>query len=218
VNSCECTNQFAEYFLEIADLVTWGIVWPILFAMPNTEDLRKAQTILIGVATIACATGKTIKSLAEVMALMDPVSLFFDSPMEKIVNNKKQFTDWFDSIAVFVRDGIVDPVVAIFTDTTQLNKAAVIIRAMSLIAIRLVPLIKNLAEAISLATDAPTFFGVAPMQKIVDNKEKFKGWFISIAEFMKTGIIMPVFNNLGDVRINNEGSGIINLWKWITGF
>jgi hypothetical protein len=192
-------NQFAEYFLEIADLVTWGIVWPILFAMPNTEDLRKAQTILIGVATIACATGKTIKSLAEVMALMDPVSLFFDSPMEKIVNNKKQFTDWFDSIAVFVRDGIVDPVVAIFTDTTQLNKAAVIIKAMSLIAIRLVPLIKNLAEAISLATDAPTFFGVAPMQKIVDNKEKFKGWFISIAEFMKTGIIIPVFTNLGDV-------------------
>ena len=192
-------NQFAEYFLEIADLVTWGIVWPILFAMPNTEDLRKAQTILIGVATIACATAKTIKSLAEVMALMDPVSLFFDSPMEKIVNNKKQFTKWFDSIAVFVRDGIVDPVVAIFTDTTQLNKAAVIIRAMSLIAIRLVPLIKNLAEAISLATDAPTFFGVAPMQKIVDNKEKFKGWFISIAEFMKTGIIIPVFTNLGDV-------------------
>ena len=192
-------NQFAEYFLEIADLVTWGIVWPILFAMPNTEDLRKAQTILIGVATIACATGKTIKSLAEVMALMDPVSLFFDSPMEKIVNNKKQFTKWFDSIAVFVRDGIVDPVVAIFTDTTQLNKAAVIIRAMSLIAIRLVPLIKNLAEAISLATDAPTFFGVAPMQKIVDNKEKFKGWFTSIAEFMKLGIIMPVFTHLGDV-------------------
>lgn len=192
-------SQFEEYFHEIADLVTWGIVWPILFAMPNTEDLRKAQTILIGVATISCATAKTIQSLAEVMALMDPVSLFQQSPMAKIISGKKQFEDWFGSISIFVRDGLVTPVIDTFKDSTELTKAAVIIKAMSLIAARLVPLIKNLAEAISLSTDAPTFFGVAPMQKIIDNKEKFKGWFIAIAKFMKTGIIMPVFKHLGDV-------------------
>ena len=207
----ENKDTFKEFFGEVTKFIGEGIVDSISI-IPDSSSLSKASSTMIDVARLLCATGSTIKSLAEVMKLMDPVSLFDrKSPMQKIVEKTDKFTDWFGKIGKFVKEGIVDPTNLIFTDSKDINSASIIIVAMAKIAASIVPMIKNLAEAVALATEGKGIFDAAPMKKIVDSKDKFTYWFEIIGVFVRDGIVKPTLSVMKDIDIGKATQIIVSM-------
>jgi hypothetical protein len=205
-------DLFGYYFYSIAEFITDGIVGPIMDVIPDGSTLKSASAIMTSVSKVCSETAITIKSLSEVMKLMDPVSLFDrKSPMQKIVENKKLFSSWFFSIGLFVKNGIVEPVITIFDDTTELLSATKIISSMATIATSIVPMIKNLATAIALATDGKTWFDKAPMQKIIEGKELFSKWFFEIGLFVRDGIVIPTLEVMDGINIGAATKIIVSM-------
>ena len=205
-------DLFGYYFYSIAEFITDGIVGPIMDVIPDGSTLKSASAIMTSVSKVCSETAITIKSLSEVMKLMDPVSLFDrKSPMQKIVENKKLFSSWFFSIGLFVKNGIVEPVITIFDDTTELLSATKIISSMATIATSIVPMIKNLATAIALATDGKTWFDKAPMQKIIEGKELFSKWFFEIGLFVRDGIVIPTLEVMDGIDIGAATKIIVSM-------
>ncbi len=182
--------------------------------LPDTQKLNAATPIMAALGTVMCGVGRTIKGLSELMGLMDD-GIFTDSPMTKIMKNKKQFSEWFGSIAIFVRDGILAPVTGKLK-VESLMLAANIIVAMTKVATSIVPMIKGLAEAIALATDAPSFWADTPMAKIVKAKDTFALYFRQIAIFMRDGIIVPVMEEMDGVDIT-KAAGVLRSMMSIVG-
>ncbi len=205
-------DLFGYYFYSIAEFITDGIVGPIMDVIPDGSMLKTASSVMTAVSKVCSETVITIKSLSEVMKLMDPVSLFDrKSPMQKIVENKKLFSSWFFSIGLFVKNGIVEPVITIFDDTTELLSATKIISSMATIATSIVPMIKNLATAIALATDGKTWFDKAPMQKIIEGKELFSKWFFEIGLFVCDGIVIPTLEVMDGINIGAATKIIVSM-------
>lgn len=202
-------QKFSEQFGAIALFVQDGIVHPIMKELPDTTTLNNATPVLAALGTVMCGVARTIQGLSEMMGLMDD-GIFTDSPMTKIMKNKKQFASWFGSIALFVRDGILEPVNGKLK-VDKLLLAANIIVAMTKVATNIVPMIKGLAEAISLATDAPSFFSDTPMAKIVKSKDTFAEYFTAIAIFMRDGIINPVLREMDGVKIDEAVRVLIGM-------
>jgi len=197
-------DKFAQQFGAIALFVQDGVVKPIMTELPNPSQLQAATPVMAAVGTVMCGVGRTIKGLSEMMGLMDD-GIFTDSPMTKIMKNKKQFSAWFTSVAIFVRDGIVGPVNNNLK-VSNLILASNIIVAMAKVATSLPPMIKGLAEAVALATDAPSFFADAPMSKIIKSKDTFAQYFRQIAIFMRDGIVIPVMEEMDGVNISAAAS------------
>jgi hypothetical protein len=207
----ENKDTFKEFFGEVTKFIGEGIVDSISI-IPDSSSLSKASSTMIDVARLLCATGSTIKSLAEVMKLMDPVSLFDrKSPMQKIVEKTDTFSYWFKIIGKFVKKGIVDPTNKIFTDSKDINSASIIIVAMAKIAASIVPMIKNLAEAVALATEGKGIFDAAPMKKIVDSKDTFAYWFDIIGKFVRDGIVKPTLRIMKDIDIGKATQIIVSM-------
>ena len=205
-------DLFGYYFYSIAEFITDGIVGPIIDVIPDGSTLKSASAIMTSVSKVCSETAITIKSLSEVMKLMDPVSLFDrKSPMQKIVENKKLFSSWFFSIGLFIKNGIVEPVITIFDDTTELLSATKIISSMATIATSIVPMIKNLATAIALATEGKSFFDKAPMKKIIEGKELFSEWFIEIGLFVRDGIVIPTLDVMDGINIGAATKIIVSM-------
>jgi len=205
-------DLFGYYFYSIAEFITDGIVGPIMDVIPDGSTLKSASAIMTSVSKVCSETAITIKSLSEVMKLMDPVSLFDrKSPMQKIVENMYLFSSWFFSIGLFVKNGIVEPVITIFDDTTELLSATKIISSMATIATSIVPMIKNLATAIALATDGKTWFDKAPMQKIIEGKELFSKWFFEIGLFVRDGIVIPTLEVMDGINIGAATKIIVSM-------
>ena len=205
-------DLFGYYFYSIAEFITDGIVGPIIDVIPDGSTLKSASAIMTSVSKVCSETAITIKSLSEVMKLMDPVSLFDrKSPMQKIVENKKLFSSWFFSIGLFVKNGIVEPVITIFADTKDLLSATKIISSMATIATSIVPMIKNLATAIALATEGKSFFDKAPMKKIIEGKELFSEWFIEIGLFVRDGIVIPTLDVMDGINIGAATKIIVSM-------
>ena len=197
-------DKFAQQFGAIALFVQDGVVKPIMTELPNPSQLKAATPVMAALGTVMCGVGRTIKGLSEMMGLMDD-GIFTDSPMTKIMKNKKQFSAWFTSVAIFVRDGIVGPVNNNLK-VSNLILASNIIVAMAKVATSLPPMIKGLAEAVALATDAPSFFADAPMSKIIKSKDTFAQYFRQIAIFMRDGIVIPVMEEMDGVNISAAAS------------
>jgi hypothetical protein len=201
---------FSDYFNAISNFVSSGLIEPIT-KMGEVSGLSKAKGILITVGNFLCATKLTIESLAGVIGLLDSKSVFSSSPIDNIINNKDKFRKHFLAIADLVKNGIAEPVALMGGDGTSLGKAAKVITAMASIACRIVPLIKNLATAVSMATDKTEFFSVAPMQKIIDAKGQFAVWFQQIAAFVRDGIVLPVNNEMEGVNIGSAAKNISSM-------
>lgn len=206
-------DQFAAYFWQIAAFVNVGIVWPINNLIPNPKSLQNAAVVLTALAKVLCGTKITLEKLAEVISLMEPRWFFQKAPIQKIIDNKDQFKEWFIEIARFVNAGIVMPVLNEFKDAIKIMAAAKIITAMATIARAVVPMIKNLAAAIALATDAPSFFSEVPMKKIIDSKDQFKEWFEAITIFVRDGIVKPVNKEMAGIDISSATKIIVSMAK-----
>ena len=209
----ENKTKFADYFTQIAEFVNIGIVEPINNKFPDGKSLQTASVIVLDLARLLCGTKVTLESLASVIGLMEPKTFFDKAPLQKIIDNKDQFKSWFIAIAEFVKEGIVIPVNDKFKDPKQILTAANTISNMAVVAKNIVPMIKNLAEAISLGTDSSSFFDVAPIPKIIENKGQFKIWFQSIAEFMRDGIVNPVNKEMKGIDIGSASQTITAMAK-----
>jgi hypothetical protein len=209
----ENKKQFGNYFGQIAEFVNTGIVGPINNVIPDAKKLQNASVIVTALARLLCGTKITLESLVAVIGLMEPKWFFQKAPLQKIMDNKDQFKEWFIAIANFVNNGIVKPVNDEFKDPSQILNAAKIVNAMAVIAKNIVPMIKNLASAISLATDSSSFFSEAPIPKIINNKEQFGQWFQAIAIFMRDGIVNPVNKEMAGIDISGASKTIMAMAK-----
>jgi len=209
----ENKTKFADYFGQIAEFVNTGIVYPINNVIPDAKKLQNASVIVLALARLLCGTKVTLESLAAVIGLMEPKWFFQKAPLQKIMDNKDQFKEWFIAIANFVNNGIVKPVNDEFKDPSQILNAAKIVNAMAVVAKNIVPMIKNLAAAIALGTDASSFFSEAPIPKIISNKKQFGEWFQAIAIFMRDGIVNPVNKEMAGVDISGAAKTITAMAK-----
>ena len=187
-------DVFATWFQETVNFVKTGILAQIS-GLSDVKSLQNAALIMKSLAIVLCSTRVAIQSLSSVMAVMDG-GFFTDSPAKKIEKNKGEFTTWFAATAKFVNDGIVNAVIKEFGDPKQIIAAAMIMRAMAIVARSTVPVIKNLADAMALMDGG--FFSDSPVEKIIKNKEDFRKYFEQIGKFMHTGIVNPVIAEFGD--------------------
>ena len=203
-------EQFRIWFGAIVRFVKDGIVAPVN-SFGNGDELKTAEKNVYLISNVLVRTSRALTALGAVMALMDKKSWYEASPISKIMSNKDDFKNYFESITIFIRDGIVAPINNAFSDTADTVKAATIMTAMAKTISRVPSVIMNLANAISLMTDSRSFMEKTPVEKIMANKEKFGEYFESISIFVRDGIIRSVLDGFAETPLKSirEATSIV---------
>ena len=199
-------DEFALWFKETVNFVKTGILAQIT-GLSDVKSLQNAASIMRNMAIVLCATRGAIENITGVMAVMDG-GFFTASPASKISKNKDQFAIWFAATAKFVNEGIVKAVINEFGDPKQITAAAMIMRAMAIVAANTVPVIRNLAAAVGMMDGG--FFTDSPVAKISKNRVDFEYYFTEIGKFMHTGIVNPVIAEFGDPKQIQAAARIIS--------
>jgi hypothetical protein len=178
-------------------------------------DIGKATQIIVSMATIAAQIVPMIKNLASAVGLMSEGgvdNIDTECPVDRIISSKDKFTDFFTQVAMFMRDGIVNPILNELKDLDGIQKAARIMNAMNQLIIMipqvinnfvtgLIPLVENSIQDIAKDT---------PEEKIKANSEKLKAFFTTTARFMREGIVNPILKELDDLDSIQRAARILN--------
>jgi hypothetical protein len=175
----------------------------------DTTGLKEAAKKMTMLAIVLDSTSKAIGSLASMVGLMEPKSFFDKSPITKIIENKTKFANYFGQIAEFVKTGIVHPINNVFPDDAQLKNASTIVLSLARLLCGTKITLEGLASVIGLM-EPKSFFDKAPLQKIMENKDQFKKWFIAIGNFVNTGIVKPVNDEFKDPSQILAAANIVN--------
>jgi hypothetical protein len=139
--------KFSGSFRAIAQFVKFGIVEPLRdFEIKGLAEAAKTIGLMTKIIT---NIPPMMKSLDETMKLMSPGDYFnLDFPMDRIIKAIPWFTKWFKSISMFIRDGIVKPVVSeLGMNVKELIMAARILRAMAVVVKAVSGIMGNLDKA-----------------------------------------------------------------------
>ena len=197
------TIAFKAHFIAIAAMVRDGIIGPVNL-LGDAKLLQQTSSKLISVASIMRSTSTAITALSQMMAFMKPTGLIWkETPLDKITANMDGFKASFVAISKFIKDGIVDPVIATFGDPKQIKSASDIMVAMSRAMMAVPPIIKNLATAIGLMTESRGFFAPTPINFINKNKDEFGKYFKAISEFIRDGIVVQIMDSFKDVPVKD---------------
>ncbi len=189
-------DDFKEYFHAIAVFMKTGILEPVDKVFPDPSEIRKAGTTITILTGVATSLPPLIRGLADATGLAIKGDSFFSSaPMKSIVDAKDQFAEYFKAIAEFMRDGIVEPTLTVFTDAKRVSEARTIIEALTAISAAIPPLIRNLSEAMGLLLDE-SLFEAAPMKEIHKWKLVWAWYWTSILDFIRDGIVIPIIEEL----------------------
>ena len=195
-------DDFSIWFHAIAEFMRDGIVNPVNKEMAGVDISGAAKTIT-AMANIAANIVPLIKNLSGAMSLMSsPDERFFDTdfPIDKIMVYKDEFALWFKSIAIFMRDGIVNPILEVLPEPRTIMMAAQILSAMSRI-VSLIPVVINsMANGLIPLIDSGMSMEDTAKEKLEGKTQLFGDWFRSVAEFMVSGIISPILEVLPEPR------------------
>lgn len=186
-------EKFADWFEKIAIFMRDGIVRPIIDELPNVKEIVMAARLMRAMATIITMIPKVIMGVANgliplVDSGMDPSKT---APAEKIDESKDEFAVWFRKVAIFMRDGIVDPIMSELPDVKTIVMAARVLRAMSTIVSAIPVIIRNLSRLFGpLTPDA--CLSDSPIAVLAANTEIFADWFRKVAAFLRDAIITPI--------------------------
>ena len=207
-------EKFAEWFSSIASFVNSGIVDPVLKTFPKIDSLLLAAKAVDAMSSISAKISPMMTNLGKAISLAVDDSFFEEAPMVKILRSKDIFASYLKSITIFMRDGIVTPVIKEM-EGVDVSEASKIISSMSSIASNINPMMVNLGKAVALAVD-DSWVGEAPMEKILLSKDIFAGYLKSITIFMRDGIVNPVIKEMEGVKVS-EASKIISSMTSIAG-
>jgi hypothetical protein len=208
-------TQFAAFFKDIASFVKTGLVEPINKEFNDTKKLSEAAKAMEDVGKLISTVSPVIKGISEIMGFVNRTWIQYisggGSTMGDILNSKDKFASYFFSIALFVKTGIVDPVVTIFKDVKSLNLAALILDQITKVTTSVTTTIKNLAEAIALMSSSKGWIEKTPMQEIIDNQKLFSKWFKEIGIFVRDGIVIPTLETMKGIDIGAATKIIISM-------
>ena len=207
-------EKFAEWFSSIASFVNSGIVDPVLKTFPKIDSLLLAAKAVDAMSSISAKINPMMTNLGKAISLAVDDSFFEEAPMVKILASKDIFASYLKSITIFMRDGIVTPVIKEM-EGVDVSEASKIISSMSSIASNINPMMVNLGKAVALAVD-DSWVGEAPMEKILASKDIFAGYLKSITIFMRDGIVNPVIKEMEGVKVS-EAAKIISSMTSIAG-
>ena len=178
---------FSEYFIAVAEFLRDGIVTPILEVLPDTKTIAKATSIITMMAQLLPTIPRVINSLSSLLGLLDPKDCMKDSPMAMLAKNAIIFEIYFYTIATFLKEGIIEPILSGMVDSKDLQKANQAINNMDLV-IREIPVfIQRLSAGLSSLMFSGYFdFAIFSAAKIVG------AWFSGIAYALIDGIILPL--------------------------
>jgi hypothetical protein len=186
-------DLFADYFKKIAIFLRDGIVVPVKEVFPEMKGIREASSTLSAMSNIVSLVPRVILGMSKgfVPLVESGESAVKDTPMEAIMNNMKNFKEWFSAIAVFLKEGIVDPINGKIGDSKEIRKAGSTLSAISNVVGSLSGIIKNLSQMFGGLNERKCL-QEAPVALIASQSEKFKEWFYGVISFLKLGIIDPV--------------------------
>lgn len=201
-------DKFFDWFWSVATFVRFGIVWPVS-RLPASKVLDEAAKKMSALSSLLGNTKSALESLAIIMKVFDGDGLLWgQSDATKIAENKDRFAAWFKSVAIFVRDGIVKPVIEIFTEPKILRVAADIMQNMEKTIKTIPPIITNLGSTMDLMfTDWGYQTELA--KKIFKNKDSFRDYFYAIGTFVRDGIVNPIINIFKDSKRIREAASIM---------
>jgi hypothetical protein len=193
---------FSCWFKMIGQFMKQGIVDPVIEIFGDGKSLQTAARIIRAMTAIAMSLPPLLRNLAAAMGLMgDSRFIDQDFPMNRIIAKKDDFADWFKKIAIFMCDGIVNPILQKLREPRTIMLAGRILMAMAGI-VRTVPgLIRTMAnQLIPLIDTGMDINREAPMAVLIEYKDDFADWFEEIAIFMCDGIVNPILQKLREPR------------------
>jgi len=186
-------ERFGSYFRQVAAFLRDGVVNPIVTELQDIKAIRNASTILSAMNNIIRTLPQVINGTATgLIPLVESQDL---APLPKIMAAKDEFTKYLTQVAIFMRDGIVKPIITELPDVKTIRQAATTLSAMNTI-INLIPtIINNLSKSFGLMTPDKCFKD-SPIAVLASNVELFSSWFYTVATFMRNGIINPIFEGM----------------------
>ena len=188
-------ERFGSYFRQVAAFLRDGVVNPIVTELQDIKAIRNASTILSAMNNIIRTLPQVINGTANGLIPLVECEGLKEAPLPKIMAAKDEFTKYLTQVAIFMRDGIVKPIITELPDVKTIRQAATTLSAMNTI-INLIPtIINNLSKSFGLMTPDKCFKD-SPIAVLASNVELFSSWFYTVATFMRNGIINPIFEGM----------------------
>ena len=188
-------ERFGSYFRQVAAFLRDGVVNPIVTELQDIKAIRNAATILSAMSNIIRTLPQVINGTANGLIPLVECEGLKEAPLPKIMAAKDEFTRYLTQVAIFMRDGIVKPIITELPDVKTIRQAATTLSAMNTI-INLIPtIISNLSKSFGLMTPDKCFKD-SPIAVLASNVELFSSWFYTVATFMRNGIINPIFEGM----------------------
>lgn len=204
---------FSKWFKEIARFLKKGIIEPVKKEMKGI-NLGAAAKTLESMTNISKNIAPLIKNLSSTMGLMsDPNEKFFDDefPIDKIMIYKDQFAKWFKDISIFMREGIIKPILNELPDPQTIMMASRILSAMTSIIKSVPQVILGISNGLMALIDSGMRADIETAQDKIDgNTDKFRIWFTKISAFMRDGIVAPILTELPDPQTLMMASRVLS--------
>ena len=205
----ESKKDFSDYFRETAAFLRDGVVKPILEEFSNADTLAKAIGIIGMMASLLPIIPRVINQISEGLIPLVKNEGMKKAPMKMIDSSKDIFKDYFISVAEFLRDGVVKPILEVLPNADTLAKAIGIIGMMA----SLLPIIPRVIDSLSSVLgllDPKECMKDSPMEMLAKNAIIFAIYFYKIATFLKQGIVDPIISGMVDSKDLEKANQAIN--------
>lgn len=212
--------KFQQSFGDVIAFVKEGIVIPVSRLQTDTKGLGKTIRAAKGIAELLSVIGSVMTILVDKIAPMTKVSWYnfwSKSDIGKLREALPKFQKSFESVILFVRDGIIKPIQSTVKDVAQVKEAAQIARGLAGAVAATGVMMDVLSKVVLGMTEQPGFLifttGDSKLQKLEKAKEPFRKSFASIVNFIKYGIIDPINAAFPDIK---GVQGTLTIAKTIT--
>ena len=170
------------------------------------EGIKSAAEKLDGISNVITKLPPVFDALMNGLYPLTQGGWFFGkSPLQKIMGMRETFRTSFLAIAIFLNDGIVEPILRWFGDVKELDTASKGAEGIAKLIQAIPPIISGINDGIApLMKGSLWGFGPSKMQKALATAAgEFRGNFQSILRFVSEGVIDPIFGiGAGSENIN----------------
>jgi hypothetical protein len=185
------TGQFSKYFSNIAFFIDQGIIQPIAKYLPIAEYLPEIQSRLSATQNAIAALPPWFNELDKSMSLLNADNLVAMKEGKKV----ESLIDYFESIAMAISEGIINPIQAI-PNATVLETVN---QKISLLGTA----VQKTNEMITFASQSFEALSAGPLDRFfgkLDAKSYAKR-FMSLATVLNEGIVKPIREQIPGVEV-----------------
>jgi hypothetical protein len=206
----EGASKFQEWFIKVGIFVREGIINPIMDELGTIGEnkILEAARILSAVGMVVKQIPPIIKYMAGELMNLIKKDVVAESPGELLISKKDDFSSWFRDVAIFIRDGIVDPILTELPEENLILEAARILSSIGMVVKQLPVVIKSLSKVFG-KLDPEDCYKDAPMEELEKNIPKYKRQMFVMASFMREGIIQPIHDNFPNPEEVTAVSGLL---------